>query len=410
MQTVPRDCTSDTCPVPAGFFSYQAEPAGNAFMLAAFAVLIPVNLYTGIRYKTPLYVSLIILGLIAEVVGHAGKILMRDDGASEVYFSIYMMGTQWGPTFISAAIYLVLPHVMVIYGQQFSLMSRPVYCNVFFLVFDIFTLAFQSVGVGFAANGKGVAERSQGVSLLLTGLALQAGSLVSFLAIYRYFRTRLSHRRYVFDTKYQIVFLSSRFNVFLLSIQISALLLMFRAVVRIAAFSGGLATVLAQSQIVSFLLDDTPVLLASIILTALPAGRVFDFAWAETSPFTLPSSRRSPTGLPLRQPRSIRERHRRVISQPFPSATSAFLPPSPRPYRPAGAPPALPSLVTSPSQAPVYQRPPYDVSPAQAVPFLAPEKTPPMLSFSPIEQRKKPWQQIGSPDASELVKPDTLWG
>ncbi|KAK3332439.1 RTA1 like protein-domain-containing protein [Cercophora scortea] len=408
MQTVPRDCNSDTCPVPDGFFSYRADPAGNGFMLAAFAVLIPVNLYTGIRYKTTLYVSLIILGLIAEIVGHAGKILMRDDAASEVYFTIYMMGTMWGPTLISAAIYLVLPHVMVIYGQQFSLMSRPIYCNVFFLIFVIFTLAFQSVGVGFAGNGEGVAERSQGMSLLLTGLALQAGSLASFLAIYWYFRTRLSHRRYVFDTKYQIVFLSSRFNVFLLSMQLAALLLVLRVVVRIAAFSYGLATVLAQSQIVSFLLDDTPVLLASIILTALPAGRAFDFAWAETSPFSWPS-RRNSTGLPLRQPRSIRERHKRVISQPFPSAASAFLPPSPRPYRPAGSPPALPSLVTSPSQAPVYQRPPYDVSPAQAVPFLAPDKTPPMSSFSPIEQRKKPWQQIGSPDASELVKPDTIW-
>lgn len=121
-------------------------------MLAAFAALIPINMFTGVRYKTPLYAVLTTLGLLLEVVGHAGKILLRSNPASESHFLLYMIGTLWGPTFISAAVYLVLPHVMVIYGEQFSLIPEPIYCNILFVALDIFTLAFQSIGIALSAT------------------------------------------------------------------------------------------------------------------------------------------------------------------------------------------------------------------------------------------------------------------
>lgn len=121
-------------------------------MLAAFAALIPINIFTGVRYKTPLYAVLTTLGLLLEVVGHAGKILLRSSPASDGRFLLYMIGTLWGPTFISAAVYLVLPHVMVLYGEQFSLIPEPIYCNIVFVALDIFTLAFQSIGIALSAT------------------------------------------------------------------------------------------------------------------------------------------------------------------------------------------------------------------------------------------------------------------
>lgn len=153
-----RECDSDTCPVPGGFLSSQPELAGNAFMLAAFAALIPLNVYTGIRHKTPLYASLIIIGLVLEVVSHIGKILLHSDIAHSTYFSLHMVANLWGPTTIGAAIYTVLPHLMAIYGPEARIMSRPVYLNIMFAVSVIFSMAFQSVGMGFAANSDTVAE------------------------------------------------------------------------------------------------------------------------------------------------------------------------------------------------------------------------------------------------------------
>lgn len=127
-------------------------------MLAAFAALIPPNLYTGFRHKTPLHTSLLVAALLVEVVGHVGKLLLGASPASAAYSALYLMGTHWGAVLVGSAMFLVLPHVMVIYGQEFRLFSDPVYLNIFFFIFDIFTLAFQSVGIGFASNASTGAE------------------------------------------------------------------------------------------------------------------------------------------------------------------------------------------------------------------------------------------------------------
>lgn len=155
---IPRECTPDSCPVANGFLESPPGLAGNAFLLAAFASLIPLNLYTGIRYKTWLYSSLIIIGLVLEVVSHVGKILLHSDTANPTFFSVYLIANFWGPTIIGTAICTVLPHVMAIYGPEFRIVSHPIYINVFFMALDIFALAFQSVGSIFSSNGTTAAE------------------------------------------------------------------------------------------------------------------------------------------------------------------------------------------------------------------------------------------------------------
>ncbi|KAK3937391.1 RTA1 like protein-domain-containing protein [Diplogelasinospora grovesii] len=427
------DCALYTCPVPGGFFSSPAAPGGDAFMLAAFATLIPVNLYTGIRHKTPLYASLVIAGLILEVVGHVGKILLRDDVASETYFSVYMMGTLCGPTLISAAIYLILPHVMVIYGSQFSLISHPIYCVIFFLLFDILTLVFQIAGVAFAANGAAATEMAQGVKVVVLGCVIQVCSLLLFLSFYWYFQWKLSRRWYNLDVKYASIYDSQRFKLFLLATQVTVAFLLLRAAVRIATFASGLASSIAQSSIVSLLADDTLVLLACIILSILPAGSAFGSpAWEGTSPFA-PSTNLRDDLLPLRTAGSrsplqfkfkfgkkshadkVKEWNvRRAISNPFPSQyqqpqqqpampipkppAQTFYPLSPSPYLSASRTPAHapqqpqqayvrhgrsyskpridPPLISPPLPTPFpqgpqgRQRPPYEISPVQVVPYM----------------------------------------
>ncbi|KAM7199338.1 RTA1 like domain containing protein [Naviculisporaceae sp. PSN 640] len=403
---ITRECTPDTCPVPGGFLESQPGLAGNAFLLAAFASLIPLNLYTGIRYKTPLYASLIIVGLVLEVVSHIGKILLHSDLANPTFFSVYLMANFWGPTFIGTAIYTVLPHVMAIYGPEFRFISRPIYINISFMTLDIFALAFQAVGSIFSSNGSTTAETVQGVNIATAGLAIQLASLIIFIFVYYYVNYRIAHRRYIIDPKLAVVFLSSKFKLFLLGIQITTFLLTIRVAVRIAALSTGLSSGLFQSEIVTYVLDDTAVLLATIIMSLTPPGRAFGPSWKDTTPFTLRRNCRPRIRLPLRSQErpSIRTR---VISQPYPLTSTSFTPTSPpRPYN-AASPPLVGSL-TSPALNAVYKRPPYDLSPAAVVPFMAAnEVTSPGAVTSPIK-KKKMWGGA-TPDASQLVNPNGIW-
>lgn len=152
------DCAGEPCPVPGGALADGGASAANVFMLAAFAALIPPNLYTGFRYKTPLHTSLLVAALLVAVVGHAGKILLATSPSSHAYSALYLMGTHWGAALLGSAVYLVLPHAMVLYGQEFRLVPDPIHVNIVFFILDIFTLAFQSVGIGFASNSSAPSE------------------------------------------------------------------------------------------------------------------------------------------------------------------------------------------------------------------------------------------------------------
>lgn len=147
------DCPPDLCPVSRGFLTDIPSMGGSLFLLAAFAFLVPVNVLTGLRWKTPLYTAALVVGLLFEVMGYLGRFMLRSNLASRKYFLIYLLGTVMGPTFITAAIYLVLPHVLTIYGSDISGISQPIFLAYFFLAFDVFTLAFQGVGGGFAVQG-----------------------------------------------------------------------------------------------------------------------------------------------------------------------------------------------------------------------------------------------------------------
>ncbi|KAK4249713.1 hypothetical protein C7999DRAFT_12472 [Corynascus novoguineensis] len=443
------NCAGEACPVPPGFLPYETAPAGNVFMLSAFAALIPPVIYAALRYRTLPLTLLLLAALVFEVVGHVGKILLAVRPTSHGYSTVYLMGTHWGAILIGSATNLVLPHAMVIYGEEFQLVSDPVYLNILFFVLDIFTFAFQSVGIGFASTASTAGEVSQGVNILLTGLAIQAVNILVFAGTYRYFRYKLEHRRYILDDKHALVYLSPRFRYFMICIQVISGLLLFRTAVRIAIFAGGLTSAFARSQITSFLLDDTLVLIAAIIHAAYPAGRAFGPAWAATSPRISSSTTKFPRRqdiLPLR----LRRRHGRqrssrinkhVISLPYPSpsTTPRFspgytpmggltpgLPAHPSPRGPGATPGASP--LTSPRNNPVHQRVvPYDMSsPTQDVPFLAsgPQDSPGLDSAvtwmavasqqaPAMEQqqhgRKRRMRAGSSPEPAQMVDGDALW-
>ena len=127
-------------------------------MLAAFAALVPPIIYAGLRYRVLLQTLLLLAAVLVEVVGHVGKILLVTNPASHAYSAVYLLGTHWGAILVGSAVNLVLPHVMVIYGQDFRLVSDAVYLNIFFFILDIFMLAFQSVGIGFASTANTATE------------------------------------------------------------------------------------------------------------------------------------------------------------------------------------------------------------------------------------------------------------
>lgn len=242
---------------------------------------------------------------------------------------------------------------------------------------------------------------------------MQAISPAAFLLLYWTFRIRLTRRRYIFDPRYSKIYLSSRFNMMLLAMQAVTSLLLIRAVMRAAAFCNGFHPSPTNTHTVILTFDDTLVLLAAVLLTAVPAG-FGSFSWEQTSPFS--SSRKDGGGeedlLPLRLRR--RQHHAKVssISKPVPFG-SPPLPPSEErpPVRPYRAPPPPVEIVAKPAMV----RHPYD--PKTPPVFLSgqAEGFPPLLPgrMGGGHAKKPSWPMpVMGPAAAEgggLVGRDTLW-
>jgi len=154
----PASCTTETCPVPDGFLRSPPLVAASIPFLAAFAILVPLNLFTGLRYRTVAFSGTLTLGLLLEVMGYAGRFLLESDVSNRRNFALYFLGTTTAPAFMAASIYLTLPHILVVYGKQVRLPWRPVHLGVGFLAIDTFTVALQAVGSAFAANGSSKVE------------------------------------------------------------------------------------------------------------------------------------------------------------------------------------------------------------------------------------------------------------
>lgn len=278
-------CGLESCPVPGGFVTAMPSLPGNVVLLAGFAAAIPISIYFGVRHGTPLYTLLFVAGILLEALGHIGNILLRDNLASRRFFTMHIMGSITGPTFISAAIYVVLPHVLSVYGERFCEIPSPLWLGLLFFGFAVFTLAFQIVGCVFSVDGISRPEMGQGVNILLAGLGIQVTSLLLYFGIYYGFMIRLSRHHELLEQKHAYIYLSNRFKILLICLQSAAALILIRTITRIVQLSGGMASDLFQSQTVSLVLDSVMVLLACIILTAVPPGVAFGTrAWAETSP------------------------------------------------------------------------------------------------------------------------------
>ncbi|KAJ6443381.1 RTA-like protein [Purpureocillium lavendulum] len=102
-----------SCPVDGGYYSYSPSVAGNAILLAVFSLLVPVTLYMGYLFRTPLFSAAVATGILFDVVGF-GRFLRGLEVATalllahSVYRVIEMAGGVEGGLFQSQSSFMVI--------------------------------------------------------------------------------------------------------------------------------------------------------------------------------------------------------------------------------------------------------------------------------------------------------------
>ena len=79
-------CNPQICPLDYAYIRYQPNLGGNSFYVALFGALLIAQVFLGVRYKTWSFMFALCAGLILEVVGYVGRILMHFDPFSDNNF------------------------------------------------------------------------------------------------------------------------------------------------------------------------------------------------------------------------------------------------------------------------------------------------------------------------------------
>ncbi len=81
-------CNLDNCPVEWSMFGYRPSLAANVVFLVLFALIGAVHTYFGVRWRSWGFMTGMLLGCVAEILGYVGRIMMWHDPFSYYGFMI----------------------------------------------------------------------------------------------------------------------------------------------------------------------------------------------------------------------------------------------------------------------------------------------------------------------------------
>ncbi|KAI0137926.1 RTA1-domain-containing protein [Hypoxylon sp. NC0597] len=301
------DCASSNCS--RVFLTHEPSLAGNVVFLALFAVLIPFTLALGIKYKSSIFATAVAAGLALEVVGYVGRVLLNNDPIDRSDFILFLIGTILGPTLICGAVFLIMPKVVVVYGEEYR-SWRPVWYSFLFYALTALSLTLELAGGLVSTIRDDPGQTNPGVHVLVAGLAIQLIALLIFVGHAILFAIAVHTRHHTLDVKFAGIYNSGSFKAFLCALALTTLLLILRTAYRIVVIAEGYGSSIAQSEVLLLILDGLMVLLATLLLLVFFPGRILRDSWSQPStqkfpktplrpirpaPYELPSTRNSPT-------------------------------------------------------------------------------------------------------------------
>lgn len=226
----PDLCTLETCDLSMASFLYIPTLPGNALFAAIFGVYIVAQLFLGIKHKTWGYMIAMVMGLVLEIIGYVGRIMLHNDPFSNDNFLMYLVTLTIAPAFLSASvslpiysrispanplkIYLCLARIVNVYGENLSRFKPRTY-TLFFVTCDIICLVLQALGGGIAASSDTQSSNDLGRNIMLAGLVLQVVSLTFFAIAAGEFGFRVWKGRGQWNERYISIVSTRLFKTFL---------------------------------------------------------------------------------------------------------------------------------------------------------------------------------------------------
>ncbi|KAF4230990.1 hypothetical protein CNMCM6805_000513 [Aspergillus fumigatiaffinis] len=283
--TDPSDyCTLDTCPLSLANFNYVPNLAGNLLYLALFGTMLVANLGLGIYYRTWGYLVGMIGGLALEVIGYVGRVQLHYNPFPFDPFLEYLICLTIGPAFLSAAIYICLGHIVVVYGEGISRLKPRTY-TIIFVLCDFLSLVLQAAGGAITSTADHDQEdlRQTGINIMIAGLASQVASLGVFLCLCADFAWRVYKNPEKINESMYHLRQTLKWKAFLIGLTVGTLAIFVRSIFRVAELREGFDGPLANDEVTFMILEGAMMVIATLCLTVLHPGYCFGGYWDQTS-------------------------------------------------------------------------------------------------------------------------------
>ncbi|KAI0883984.1 RTA-like protein [Annulohypoxylon maeteangense] len=188
-----------------------------------------------------------VLGLLSEIIGYAGRIISWQNQWSENGFLMQICCLTIGPAFLAAGIYLCIRRIVFAFGPENSRIPPKFYTRIF-IPCDIVSLVLQAAGGGMASvafhTGK---STDTGDNIMIAGLSFQVVTLLVFMVLSLDFFVNTTRRRRALgseaafsqDPEIVAVRKSLMFKGFLIALALSTICIFWRSVFRVAELSRG---------------------------------------------------------------------------------------------------------------------------------------------------------------------------
>lgn len=275
-------CTLGTCPLELANFTYVPTLAGNVTYLAFFGVLLPIQIFLGIRYRTWGFLAGMTGGLVLEIIGYVGRVQLHFNPFPFDPFLEYLICLTIGPAFLSAAIYLCLGRIVVVYGEHISRV-RPRTYALFFVCCDLVSLILQAAGGGLTASADDKDVKDIGVDIMIAGLASQVASLAAFMALCAEFAARVWRGQGALDARFEALRRTWMWRLFLAGIAVATTTIFVRCVYRLIELQEGFDGELANDELIFMILEGPMIIIACVALTVFHPGVCFRGRWQEAN-------------------------------------------------------------------------------------------------------------------------------
>jgi len=207
-------CTLATCSILQAHYQYIPSLAGNALYVAIFALLLILQIFFSIRFRTWGFLAGTVGGMILEILGYVGRVQMHFNPFIKNPFLMYLVCLTIGPAFFSASIYLCLARIVVVFGENLS-RFRPAVYTITFITCDFLSLLLQAAGGAIASGATTYVADQNGIHIMVAGLSTQVASLALFMALCAEFGYRVYTHAGELDERYTELRQSFRFKGFL---------------------------------------------------------------------------------------------------------------------------------------------------------------------------------------------------